>query len=177
MTRFERWFLHLSAAVLGASGVVFGVMKYLLEPLDPYAVINHPLQPWILAAHVLAAPFTLFAVGVIVKDHIWAESRRRTTRNRLTGIASFAALALCVLSGYMLQTTTREGLRVALMVAHLGSGGVFLLGYAAHFVFSRNGRRKQRRQATLLVTGSRSRYNSREQGSKGDPTPSVEGLA
>lgn len=177
MTGFERWFLHLSAALLGASGVLFAVMKYLLEPLDPYAVINHPLQPWMLAAHVLAAPFTLFAVGIIAKDHIWAESRRRTARNRLTGIASFASLALCVLSGYLLQTTTHEGLRIALVVVHLGSGGLFLLGYLAHFLISLNGRRRQHQQTSLLVSGSRSRYNSCEQGSEGDPTPSVEGLA
>jgi hypothetical protein len=177
MSRFERWFLHFSAATLGASGVAFAVMKYLLEPVDPYALINHPLQPWMLAAHVLAAPLILFAVGIIVKDHIWAEVRRRTARNRLTGLASFIALGIGVLSGYLLQTTTREGLRTLLMVAHLGFGVIFLLGYLAHFLFSRNGGRKPRRRGGVLVSVPPPRYNSTEQNSKGDPTPSVEGLA
>ena len=177
MTRFEKIFLHASTAALGLSGLLHAAMKYLLEPADPYSVVNHPLQPWMLAAHVVVAPFALFAVGIIVKDHIWAESRRPVVRHRHSGRATFATLALCAVSGVLLQVTTREGLRLALAWTHLGTGGLYLAGYLAHLVLGWRRRQARHLRRRLLVSVPAARYNSVDPGSEGEPTPSVEGLA
>ncbi|MBI4161247.1 MAG: hypothetical protein HY509_02235 [Acidobacteria bacterium] len=177
MSGFERWLLHLGTVWLGASGLGFAIMKYLLEPIDPYAMVNHPLQPWALAVHVLAAPITLFAVGIILKEHVWAEFRRQVPRHRPSGALALAALAACALSGYLLQTTTREGLRLLLVWVHLSAGGLFLAGYLAHFVLGRRRRLERRRRREFLVSGPAHRYNSEEPGSEGEPASSVEGLA
>ena len=54
MTRFQRWFLYGSTIATAVSGITYFAMKHFLEPSDPWAVINHPLEPWALKAHILS---------------------------------------------------------------------------------------------------------------------------
>ena len=176
MSKFEKWLLHLSTALLAVSGTGFWVMKHLMEPVDPFAVVNHPLQPWFLGMHILVAPVVLFAVGLIARDHIWKESRRPGNRNRRIGFACFTALGVSGLSGYLLQTTGREGLRVVFLWVHLSSGAVYLVAYLIHLAFALRMARRRRR-GMLLVSGRDPRYNAGGQESEGETTPTVEGLA
>ena len=85
MSPFQKW-LVLSSAIVGTvTGLVLGWMKYLMQPTDPWAVINHPLEPWVLKAHILAVPVLVFAVGMVAVDHIWKHYRAgvRSGRRRL----------------------------------------------------------------------------------------------
>ena len=70
MNRFERILLIGSSLLTAFSGAVYGVMKYLVTSSDPYAVVNHPWQPFFLKFHILASPFLVFALGLIFRGHV-----------------------------------------------------------------------------------------------------------
>ncbi|HXO18770.1 MAG TPA: hypothetical protein VOA87_02470, partial [Thermoanaerobaculia bacterium] len=72
MTRLEAWTVHAATILVGSTGLVYAWMRYLLAPADPFAVVNHPLQPLVQHLHVLAAPLLVFAVGLIWRRHVWA---------------------------------------------------------------------------------------------------------
>ena len=176
MNRAEKALLHLSTVLLAVSGLSFATMKYLMKTSDPFAVIHHPLQPYALYLHIWAAPVSLFVMGLIAKDHIFGESRRPAPRFRRTGLLSIGSWTLSTISGYLLPTATGEGYRSILVVAHLTTGGLFLLVYLFHLVLAVRFQQAQRR-ARQLVSVSAAGYNSSEPNSGREQPPSVEGLA
>ena len=56
MTRFERWAVWVTSVLTFVTGVVYLWMKYFLVSDDPFAVVNHPLQPVVLKLHIVVAP-------------------------------------------------------------------------------------------------------------------------
>jgi hypothetical protein len=132
MTRLEVWFLHVSTILTAVSGIVFAWMKYFMTTDDPFAVANHPWQPFFLDSHVVAAPFLLFAIGIIYKTHIWRKFRYGNGARRTSGVAMMILTIPMVLSGYLLQASAGELMRKVMLVIHLVSSGVFVAGYAAH---------------------------------------------
>ncbi len=134
MPAAQRALHHTTTALVGLSGVVYGWMKFMLpEPEDPFTLVRHPLQPWALDLHVLAAPLFLLAVGIILREHILArlaDPRRR--RGRRSGVLAALLLVPMITSGYLLQTATIEWWRMVLLVTHLTSGALFLGTYLVH---------------------------------------------
>ena len=140
MTRFEALLVHLSTFLVGGTGLVYAWFRYVTKPEDPYAVVNHPLQPAVQHAHVLCAPLLVFAAALIWRRHVadrWRQSRsdrRRSGRSLALGFAPLVA------SGYLLQVATDEPWRRAWVVLHLVSGGLWLAAYAAHQLTPRRAR-------------------------------------
>ncbi len=130
----QRALHHTATALVGLSGVLYGWMKFMLpEPDDPFTLVRHPLQPWALDLHVLAAPLFLLALGVILREHVLArlaDPQRR--RGRRSGLLAALLLVPMIASGYLLQTATIEWWRMALLVTHLTSGVLFLGIYLVH---------------------------------------------
>jgi hypothetical protein len=137
MTRFERWSVWLTTLGTLVTGVVYWWMADILEPSEPWAVINHPLQPWVLKAHILIAPLLVFSVGLITMRHIWHHYRMGVAKGRRTGLITVMALAPLVASGYILQVLTAETLLRIVGWTHLGLGIVYSLGVAAHWPATR----------------------------------------
>lgn len=78
--------------------MVYWWMKNRMEPLDAWAAINHPLQPWMLKAHILVAPLMVFAplivsgyVIQVVTDVGWLEALAWAHLG--TGVVYLAGLA------------------------------------------------------------------------------------
>lgn len=134
MPAAQRALHHTATALVGLSGVVYGWMRFMLpEPEDPFTLVRHPLQPWALDLHVLAAPLYMLAVGIILREHILArlaDPRRR--RGRRSGVLAALLLFPMIASGYLLQTATIEWWRMVLLVTHLTSGVLFLGTYLIH---------------------------------------------
>ena len=152
MTPLERLMLSLSTVIVGLSGVVHFVMKYLMTPADPYAVVNHPLQPWVLDIHVLAAPLMIFAVGLIAQDHIIAQLRKRQKGpGRLSGLLAMYCLLPMLSTGYLIQVVTSENLRLVFVVIHLSTGGLYLILFAAHLTISRRAAARRKEAAALAA--------------------------
>lgn len=141
MSPFERWSVWLTTAGTLLTGVVYWWMKDLMPSTDPWAVINHPLQPWVLKAHILIAPFMVFSVGLITSRHIWRHYRLGVGKGRRSGLLAALSFVVLVLSGYILQVVTAETLLRALGWLHLGLGILYSVAVAAHWPATRGRQR------------------------------------
>jgi hypothetical protein len=122
MTRFQRRLLWWSTGATAVTGLVYVWMKYMLTPADPWAVANHPLQPWVLKAHILVAPVMLFAVGMVWSGHIWRHYSTKLPTGRRTGVTAGAVFLPLVFSGYLIQAVTTSWLLTAVTWLHIGLG-------------------------------------------------------
>ena len=134
MSRFEAWAIHLSTLLVGGTGLVYAWMAYLVRPADPYAIVNHPLQPQVQHGHVLVAPLLVFAVGLIWQRHIGPHWSRGMRKGRRSGVGMVLTLVPMVASGYLIQTAVDGSWRKAWVAVHLISSGLWLAGYLAHQV-------------------------------------------
>jgi len=138
VSRLQRFWLHLAVALTAITGIVFAVMKYLMKPSDEFAVVNHPLQPHMLAAHVVIAPILVFLLGWTFSNHMLPRLRFGDGTNKRTGIAALALIAPMTLSAYLLQISTNDTLRAAMAWAHGISSAVFVLAYLIHLIIGRS---------------------------------------
>lgn len=142
MSRLERWVVLVSTAVVAASGVGFFWTKYLLRPApDAFSIVNHPLEPWFLKIHVLAAPAFVFAAGLLAVGHIARHLQLGVRLGRASGISALVTLGPMTATGYLLQVVTSPGWIVVLAWVHIGSGFAFLAALAAHTVVARRAAR------------------------------------
>jgi hypothetical protein len=158
MSTFEKWAVWSTSALTGLTGLVYWWMRDWLPPLDEFAAINHPLQPWVLKAHVLAAPLLVFAVGLVAVEHIFRQYRLRVRAGRRSGLLAMWTLAPMIATGYLIQVATHVGWLEALAWTHLGTGVVYLLGLVMHhpvprrFVHPLLQRHRARRPAGAIDT-------------------------
>ncbi|PYS95710.1 MAG: hypothetical protein DMF50_07575 [Acidobacteria bacterium] len=142
MSPFERVLLYASAVAAAGTGGVYIWMKWLLPATDPFSIVHHPWQPSVLSWHVLVAPFLVFALGLITREHIigrFLEGRPR--RGRATGVLAVVPAAAMIVTGYLTQVLTDAAARKAMGIAHAASGALFTLLFLAHLVAARPGRR------------------------------------
>ena len=132
MTRGQAIALHGSTALAGGTGLVYAWMRYFCASDDPFAVVNHPLQPFVQHAHVVVSPLLVFASGWIWEAHVWPRIRSRFTSRRKSGVSLAVSLLPMVLSGYMIQVSTDEGARRVWIAAHLASSAAWLVAYLVH---------------------------------------------
>ena len=132
MNRTEAWFVHLSTLLVGITGVIYAVMRYLMEPADLFSVINHPWQPTFQHLHVLVAPLMVFAVGLIWKKHIAGHWRAGLPTGRRSGIGLVLTMVPMIISGYLIQVTVTDTWRTAWIVIHCITSGLWVAGYMIH---------------------------------------------
>ena len=98
--------------------------------------LPHPLEPWLIKLHGLAAFFALFLLGALAAAHIpqgWRQSSRpRHAAQRGTGVALCVLGALLALSGYLLYYFAPEALRPALGWGHAALGLAMAVLALAH---------------------------------------------
>ena len=128
MSRFQRALLLWSSLLTAVTGVVYWWMDAMLEPVGEWAVVNHPLQPWVLKAHILVAPVLVFAIGLITVDHIWKHFRSGREWGRASGLTSMFVVVPMVVTGYLVQVTTDERWLTAIAWAHIATGLVYAVG-------------------------------------------------
>jgi hypothetical protein len=133
MTKLEKVMVWGSTAAVTATGLVYSWMKYMLQPVDTFAVINHPLQPLVLKLHIVTAPFLVFGVGMIAMRHIWPHFKAGLRKGRRSGISSMLLLVPMIATGYALQALTSAPWLRAIGLIHLGLGVVFAIGAAIHY--------------------------------------------
>ena len=134
MSRWQAWSSHVVTVLLAGSGIVFFVMKYLVTTDDPFAVVNHPLQPLMLDLHLLAAPALIFLFGLMFESHIQKKLQSAGRVNRRSGVVAAITFGMMSLTGYALQVSAIETLSRVALILHLVSSGVFVLSYIAHQV-------------------------------------------
>lgn len=132
MSRFEAWLAHAATLLVGGTGLVYAWMRYLLQPLEPFAVVNHPWQPAVQHLHVLVAPLLVFVAGQIWYRHAWTHWKKGVRQRRRSGIALALTLVPMVTSGYLIQTAVSDGWRISWIVVHCAASALWLLGYLGH---------------------------------------------
>jgi hypothetical protein len=133
----KRWavFLsHLACAFVGLSGIAYGVMKYFLPASDPDSRVGHPWQQPMLKVHILAAPFLVFALGLVFSGHALARLRGGMDPGRASGAGLLGLAAPMVLTGALIQVLTGDAARQRTGWIHAALGAVYLLAYAAHLL-------------------------------------------
>ncbi len=131
--------MHASTLAIGLTGALWAWMRYVWdagpEPLDPELLMEwtgvHPGEPWTRTLHLLAAPFAVFAVGVIWQSHVAPRALKPWARRR-TGLLLVLLFGPMVLSGVLLQTAASEESRTLWVWVHGLTGGLWFFGYGAH---------------------------------------------
>lgn len=146
------WGMHLSPSarrqvltacgLVALSGVLWIVIGWNLDA-DDY---SSPLRAWrhrTLVLHGLAAYLLLWMAGRLYALH--QQGNWRAQRNRGSGLALSAALALLAGSGLMLYYPPHEDWREAISLAHQILGGVMLLSLLLHVLAAKRLRRFRKR--------------------------------
>lgn len=136
MKTWERWTFGLSALGVAVTGAAYFWMKYFVVSHDPFAVVNHPWQGAMLAAHVVLAPALILMFGILLNGHVLKKLGARNIPNRRSGLVSFWTFAVMTVSGYLLQVVTAAAWLSPLIAVHVASGAVFSVVYGAHLVIS-----------------------------------------
>lgn len=136
MKTWERWTFGLLTMGVAATGAAYFWMKYLVVSDDPFAVVNHPWQGAMLAAHVVLAPGLILMFGILLNGHVLRKLGARNMPNRRSGLVSFWTFAVMTVSGYLLQVVTADAWLRALIALHVASGTVFSVVYGAHLIIS-----------------------------------------
>ncbi|MGZ5493756.1 MAG: hypothetical protein ACXW3E_09900 [Thermoanaerobaculia bacterium] len=134
MTRAQVLYLHVSVSLTALTGTAFAVMKYFMKPADEFSVVNHPMQPYMLEAHVVIAPLLVFGLGWMFGNHIWPKFRFGERPKRASGLWSMAAIMPMTLSAYLLQISTSDAAREAMAALHWTSSALFVIAYVVHRV-------------------------------------------
>lgn len=132
MSRFEKWSVWITSALTLATGVGYLITKYLFSASDPYAVVNHPWQPFFLKTHVLVSPLLLFALGVIAVRHVWKHFVTGVRRSRRTALVTSVSVVPMVLTGYLIQVLVDPGWIRSMAIAHIAFGLLYGVGLAIH---------------------------------------------
>lgn len=146
----------MSSILLAATGWIYAAMHYLMTPVDPFSVVNHPLEPTMLKAHLVFAPALVFLVGVIFHSHILLKKENGVQSGRWSGVLMAWLFGVMVMSGYLLQVLNETG-RQAMLWIHLVSGSIWVMGYAAHQFASIRVKRRmrlQREHAILAIAAA-----------------------
>jgi hypothetical protein len=132
MSRIESAYLHVTFAAVAITGAIFAFMKYFMKTDDPFAVANHPWQPYLLDVHVVFAPLLAFGLGLIFSNHVLPGLRSGNGPGRNSGYVAILTVAPMILSGYLMQVVTHEQIQFAMRLTHWVSSGVFTLAYLGH---------------------------------------------
>ena len=132
MTRAEAWFLQATNGLVAGTGLVYGWMLYLSEPVDEFAVVNHPWQPDVQALHVVLAPALVFACALVWRAHVWARVRSGYPTRRRSGLTLFGLFVPMVASGYLLQVSADEAWRRVWIVLHVATSVIWIGAWIVH---------------------------------------------
>lgn len=131
MTRGQLIVLHVASLAVAGTGLVYAWMRYLVEPADEWAVVNHAWQPHLQHLHVLAAPLLVFAVGLIWSGHV-AAKLRNGRRNRVAGVGLTALFLPMAASGYLLQVAVDPVWRERWIWVHVAASLLWIGAFIAH---------------------------------------------
>ena len=150
--RWEIWLLALSTLVAGGTGVMLYIMKDWMVPTDPFSVVNHPWQPWVLKAHLVAVPFLIFAVGLIFSTHVAHRFRSGAAGGRRSGVGLLVLFVPLVLSGVAVQILVDESWRRGAVWVHLLTGAAYLGFFIVHRVAAWDLKSARRRPLVRLAS-------------------------
>jgi Fe2+ transport system protein FeoA len=113
--------------VLMATGAAWLVLHYGFATELP-----HPLEPWSLRLHGLAAMAALFMLGVLAAAHIPRGLHLRGLAQRRTGLILCSLAGTLVASAWLLYYFAPDNVRPALGSAHSAAGAAMAVALVVH---------------------------------------------
>jgi hypothetical protein len=139
LSRRHRRLLYGIGGVLWASGALWLLFHYVLQTPGEFGDTPHPLEPWSLRVHGLAAMLALLVLGSLVRGHIRMGWNVR--RNRLSGAILVGANCVLIATGWGLYYVSSEIARPWISLVHWTLGLALAVAVAAHvFLAARSGR-------------------------------------
>lgn len=142
MSRLGYNLLHAANLLVVVSGCVYAWMLYLLEPIDEFALWNHPWQGLMREAHVVTAPLLVLAVGAAWAAHALPRLRGPRKDGRATGLTMALCFLPMALSGSLLQTSVSPGWESTWRVMHLAASALWTLAGLVHFAAALQSRKR-----------------------------------
>lgn len=155
MSRSQAWLLHMSNALVASTGLAYAWCAYLATNDDPYALVNHPLQPAVQHAHVLCAPLLVFAVGVTWAAHALPQLRLGTGQRRRSGWGLLSSFAPAAVSGYAVQVSSDPQWRELWVLVHLSTSGLWVVCGLLHLLRAEERRSEQGAQSGSMSSSTR----------------------
>jgi hypothetical protein len=139
MSRLDVVLVHATNLLVCATGLVWFVMRHLMQPADEFALQNHPLEDEFQAAHVLTAPLLLVMLGVVWAVHARVHLVSGTRARRRSGLALLFLAVPMAASGYLLQVAVDGAWRDAWLLVHLATSALWIAVFATHQLAHRFG--------------------------------------
>ena len=152
MRRGDMLLLTAGTLAAGITGIILYIMKEWMEPVDPFSVVNHPWQPFVLKAHLVAVPFLIFAVGLIFSSHAVERFRAGTPSGRRSGVGLLTLFIPLVLSGIGVQIFTAETWQRGAVWVHLIAGAAYMAFFMGHRLSMVLRAKPRRRQVVPLAS-------------------------
>ena len=130
--------LYAMFALLLVSGLLWLGFHYFAIAKTDFGDTHHPLESWWLKLHGLAAMLALIGFGSLMPGHIRIAWQHR--KNRGSGGAMAAVMALLALTGYFLYYVGGEEMRQFTSIAHWAIGLALLPLLILHIVLGRRTR-------------------------------------
>ena len=135
------FFQHLSNCLVILSGAGYAFYKYsLFMPAspDPYSNVSHPLEPFFHNAHVLLSPLLVFAIGMLLQNHIIPGLKHLNPAYRgyskvISGLALTSTAFPMIGSAYLIQISVDETWRKLWVSVHLIASILWTLAYGVHW--------------------------------------------
>ena len=145
MKRWEYRTFHVANGLVAVTGVVYGWMRYVMNPADDFSVVIHPWQPHVLPLHILVAPFLVAAIGHFAYRHAWRFWQSGNQEGRRTGLTIGLLAAPMIFSGYLLQISVAEWARSMWVWVHVLTSCAWLAIALTHIAIHIMARRQASR--------------------------------
>ena len=142
MSRWEYFLFHMANGLVIGTGLVYAWMLYVMRPMDEFAVVNHPFQPYFLHGHVVAAPLLVLCLGHFGMRHAYVFWSNGTQEGRKTGLGLFLLGLPMVMSGYFLQVSVHPDWRTVWLIVHLSTSAGWIGACGLHVAIHVLARRK-----------------------------------
>jgi hypothetical protein len=134
--------LHAANLLVVVSGCAYAWMLYLLEPIDEFALWNHPCQGLMREVHVVTAPLLVLMVGAAWAVHALPRLQDAHGDRRATGLTMALCFLPMALSGSLLQTSVSPGWETTWRVMHLAASALWTLAALVHFAAALQSRKR-----------------------------------
>lgn len=128
--------VYVVLGVLWGSGIGWLAFHYFLRQTGEFGELPHPLEAWWLRLHGAAAFASLWLIGLLWTIHLVPAWK---SRRRASGIVLGVAMAVLVLSGYLLYYASNDELHAATALLHWIVGAALPLCLLPHVLRGRTG--------------------------------------
>ena len=143
----ERWIFNGLHILVAGTGAAYFCMKYLMTSDDPFALVNHPWQGAMVAAHVMAGPALIVFFGMAFRSHALWKIIWPSPVARRTGWASTIGFPAMAVSGYLIQVASSPALVTVFIWTHGIAAVLFTAAYCGHLVIGYRADRRMRERA------------------------------